>query len=286
MALHILSLFVVRLQTPQELGDNGDQPIKCIAERPEWSNASLSQAHRPPRALFFDVGVEIGQSAMLVLNQPLRKACMFAWNTPNFEPPANILQQSGDTWQKVCLRQSSIAQRMLRKVQADGERQGFDLLKTSDVWMVEPSPDYAPLLQRIVAMHPLRAHALMHVAITPGDDTAGVLSSRYTMANSAGCHRKRCGKNLTRIAGALNLNRLLISHAKRDDFVVLKVDVEAREYSLLPCLVHSPAVTLVDHLLLERHDKSLDATAAARERLDVALATMIALGIHVHTGWP
>ena len=276
---------MVRLQTPQKLGDSGNQPIKCIAERPEWSNASLSQAHRPPKAFFFDVGVEIGQSAMLALGQPLRKACMFAWNTHNFEPPANVQQQSGDTWQKVCLRQSSIAQRMLRKVQADGERQGFDLLKTSDVWMVEPSPDYAPLLQQIVGMHPLRAHALMHVAITPSDDTADQ-SSRYTMANSAGCHRKRCGKNLTRIAGALNLNRLLISHARRDDFVVLKVDVEAREYSLLPCLVHSPAVTLVDHLLLERHDKSLDADAAARERLDFALTTMSALGVHVHTGWP
>ena len=97
------------------------------------------------------------------------------------------------------------------------------------------------------------------------------------------CHLSRCGANLTLSAGTLNLNRLLSAHARVDDFVVLKVDVEAREYALIPCLAASPAAALVDHLLLERHDAAADAVP---ERLDAALSQLRAKGVRIQENWP
>ena len=51
----------------------------------------------------------------------------------------------------------------------------------------------------------------------------------------------------------LNFSRWLQQNVVAEDFVVVKMDIEGSEYEVLPSLLRSRAVTLVDELLLEVH---------------------------------
>ena len=52
-------------------------------------------------------------------------------------------------------------------------------------------------------------------------------------------------------ARLLNFSRWLQQNVVAEDFVVVKMDIEGSEYEVLPSLLRSRAVTLVDELLLE-----------------------------------
>ena len=51
----------------------------------------------------------------------------------------------------------------------------------------------------------------------------------------------------------VNFSRWLCEHVTPDDFVVVKMDIEGSEYSVLPSMLRSRAVLLVDELMLEIH---------------------------------
>ena len=82
---------------------------------------------------------------------------------------------------------------------------------------------------------------------------------------------------------SLNVLRLLHESVRRSDFVVVKMDIEATEYDVVPCLANSEQASLVDVLLLERHPKMT--TRKAVEALARATAALRVKGTLVDEGW-
>ena len=89
-------------------------------------------------------------------------------------------------------------------------------------------------------------------------------------------------------ARPIGLNRLLNETVTRNDYVVVKMDVEGAEYDILECLSRSPSLALVDQLVLERHDRFpvLRAELSKRVHMDRALDAIKGAGVEVVSNWP
>ena len=79
--------------------------------------------------------------------------------------------------------------------------------------------------------------------------TGGVKAMKH-LGNGAytGHDRQRPG---TELVPLLNFSRWLQQNVAAQDFVVVKMDIEGSEYEVLPSLLRSRAITLIDELLLE-----------------------------------
>ena len=103
-----------------------------------------------------------------------------------------------------------------------------------------------------------RAHSFTarHAGVSDRDAvitvaTGGVNAMKHLGKGAyTGHDRQRAG---TEQVPLLNFSRWLQQHVAAEDFVVVKMDIEGSEYEVLPSLLRSRAITLIDELLLEVH---------------------------------
>ena len=131
--------------------------------------------------------------------------------------------------------------------------------------------------------------------------TGGVNAMKHLGKGAyTGHDRQRAG---TEQVPLLNFSRWLQQHVAAEDFVVVKMDIEGSEYEVLPSLLRSRAIKLIDELLLEVHynrnswkssDRAAYCSAARTSQMEPAaacihraeavrwIAFLRALCIHAH----
>lgn len=77
----------------------------------------------------------------------------------------------------------------------------------------------------------------------------------------------------------LNVMQLVFEHTIPEDSVILKMDIEGSEWDVLPCLVKSPVVSLIDAIFVEQHPRNLGTVGTTEEELAVAIQTLKDKGV-------
>ena len=289
--------------------------------------ASEVQAGRsapPPsqvRAVFFDLGVEGGQSTRLALGESVDTSCSRIWKAmreqhwrpdPDAIPP---IAKVHDDWHRACRVQNLQAWTILkREAMPRAARLGIDFFNSSYSVMVEPNPAYAPELANILAQYPSRVVTYPETAIAPdlvapdaasrtmkytprvqsaqtwfaaGSDAQGASwALRHLHRNISvdlAEQEKRDEKEAVSVQ-TIGLHALLSKHVRPADLAIVKIDVEGGEYGLGPSLLN--ASYLIDVLLLERHDGAATHAKVSSRELDHALGKLKAHGVAVRQDWP
>jgi FkbM family methyltransferase len=77
----------------------------------------------------------------------------------------------------------------------------------------------------------------------------------------------------------VNLMRLLSETALKEDYVMVKMDIEGAEHDILPCLAKSSAAGLIDVLFVEKHPVEWSLASAPVSALSDALFALRDLGV-------
>lgn len=261
----------------------------CLVANPKWERpASASK----PGVIFYDLGVEGAQSTMSMLGHNPEDSCFYDVaqvenDGPNLAPPyvgmsklARIQRKRG-----ICMNETLKYKNILEDVRTHALKFGFNTLKDQKVIMVEASPQYSSLMKAVQERYPDRVKSFVPYAVTAGYDDGngvGVVYDKQLHTIMPGMVEAGNHSNDIKV-DQINLMRLLTNTASKNDFVVLKMDVEGAEFDIIPCLAKSPAAALIDVLLLERHDHF---KGARSEELDEALQSLIHQGVKVREDWP
>jgi FkbM family methyltransferase len=89
---------------------------------------------------------------------------------------------------------------------------------------------------------------------------------------------QRSGKRKVTVP-LVNLNRLLWETAIKEDYVLVKMDVEGSEHDILPCLANSRSAELVDALYVEQHPVAWSRAGAQEGSLQRALTIFQERGV-------
>jgi FkbM family methyltransferase len=66
-------------------------------------------------------------------------------------------------------------------------------------------------------------------------------------------HNKRAGKENDLKVKCIDLSKWLLANFDKDDYIILKLDVEGAEYELLPKMIKDGSINLIDIMYLEWH---------------------------------
>lgn len=243
---------------------------ECLPHCDSWEKPAPS---RKPTCFFFDLGVEVAQSTLAFFGEGSARSCRYGslthkvfdrnWfhsNICGWETDKVIKLFEQFTWPKL-------------------SEHGFsNTTKQCQAILVEPSLHFQKLLTVMKAEYGDRVEIYNPAAIYQCDSSSLLFNDdkQKRSAILASQHK--------RAVRSINLARLLTNKVRKEDFLVLKVDIEGGEYSLLDCLVKSPAIDLVDQLWLERHDFWVNKDSS--ERLNAILKTIEQKGIYVNQKWP
>lgn len=243
---------------------------ECLPHCDSWEKPAASRA---PSCFFFDLGVEVAQSTLAFFGEGATRSCRYGplthkvfdrnWfhnNICGWETEQVIKLFEQYTWPKLKEHGFSNTSAMCQAI------------------LVEPSLHFTKLLnvmkseygKMVDIYHPAAIHQCDSSSLLFNDD------KQKRSAILASSHK--------RAVRSINLARLITNKVRKEDFLVLKVDVEGAEYTLLDCLVESPAMDLVDQLWLERHDFWVNKDQS--DRLDAILKKVEHKGIYVNQKWP
>jgi len=79
----------------------------------------------------------------------------------------------------------------------------------------------------------------------------------------------------------LNVAQLIAENVQPDDWVMLKVDIESAEYSVMPCLAQSTHANLIDRVYLEEHHWFPSVTAADKAAMVESKKKLRAIGVDI-----
>jgi len=255
---------------------NEPSSLKCLHWQSDWEpKVGIKQIY------FFDLGVETGQSALVALGENPRNACRY-----NTEYAISALPKQERLHE--CTRQAQKSRKILRLANQEAAKHELNLFNDGKIIMVEPSPSYLPAIKKITEEYPHRAQSYSK-AITGYNESE--IHLQFSVRD------KSCDPDVISTArlkglpivdvGGLNLMQLLTKTVRPEDFVIVKMDVEGAEYDILPCLVDSSAIKLIDMFFLERHDWLPSGKKDGnRHKLDVALKKMEESHITVRQDWP
>lgn len=245
---------------------------ECLGTDKNWK--SLDSTERPG-VIFIDLGVEACQSTLMMLGESVENSCKYAADT----------RLAGGY--EVCLTQNQQVRDILAIVSEEAHVKGFDIFKDQKVVMVEAGPQYSPVMTEVKTRYPSIVEFVPY-AITSGRDDSNatelVYDTRQKTVLPAMVSRGNKAEDVK--VKPLNLMRLLTYVARREDYVILKMDVEGAEFDIVPCLAHSPAADLVDMFLLERHDHFAGVAVKDRGDLTDAVQTLQRRGVTVRSDWP
>eukprot|EP01001_Neometanema_parovale_P007511 NODE_3810_length_1159_cov_102.952703_g3623_i0.p1 GENE.NODE_3810_length_1159_cov_102.952703_g3623_i0~~NODE_3810_length_1159_cov_102.952703_g3623_i0.p1 ORF type:complete len:120 (+),score=2.82 NODE_3810_length_1159_cov_102.952703_g3623_i0:761-1120(+) len=113
---------------------------------------------------------------------------------------------------------------------------------------------------------------------------AHVLPSTYNRT-----HRRRSTTVPIFKVPSVDIARYLQENFQLNDFVVCKMDIEGAEYSVIPRLLQTDAVRLVDELFLECHYWELSMLPTVRTRqwhhCHAMLRRLRQRGVYAHEWW-
>lgn len=133
-----------------------------------------------------------------------------------------------------------------------------------EAFLVEANPRFKGALDNLEKSHKTQDKALVH-SLAPNAaymcegktsfylDTVNHEHNYWGSSMSSNHHDvKESGYDQVTVS-TVNLNKLLAENTIKDDFVLVKMDVEGAEFDILPCLANSPHASLIDKMLVEYH---------------------------------
>lgn len=248
---------------------NNSNTHKCLSWDPLW--AKLWEPKKGMEQIyFFDLGVQTGQSTFLVLGQDPKEAC-----------------QLDPQWEH-CLVEANKSLKILKAVQvAAAKHTHRDLFTKSKIILVEPSPAYSTLIHSIENKYSHRVQSYAAAITGFNESTVNYPFSVKNETIDPNIVKQAEDEGLPVVdVKSLNLMRLLTRNVRPKDFVIVKMDVEGAEYEILPCLVASPSINLIDVLLIQRHDwMPIAKTEGYVDQLNTALQKMTHHNILVRSDW-
>lgn len=259
-------------------GYGADLEHKCLSWNVTWTPPKDSQK----QIYFFDLGVETGQSTLLALGEDPHKACRYN------EQWAQTIVPKGKRFHE-CVVESKKSLRILKAAQVElAKHIHSDLFTQSKIIMVEPSPAYSPVLKEITKQFPHRVQSFERAITGFNESTVNIPFSvkNKTIDPDVIKQAEQKGLPVVDVKG-LNLMQLLSQTVSPEDFVIVKMDVEGSEYEILPCLVASSSIKLIDMFIIERHDwLPIAKTTGYIDQLNKALEKMKHHNIVVRSDWP
>ena len=265
--------------------ESGRQGCRCVSESPTWA---APQQEGPARCFWFDFGLNVGSSTEAFYKSGFPATPAMSYHACESAPFETLTHRSRTkSVVKYCSHQAEESSKlmratMLRRLQQLG-------LQPTDCTAVgvELNPVYS---QHLTA---LRRHlATKFGAPSPTFfkpfaastcDNASVSVRRSGLYDHAvvypGAKRMPWQSAEVFNASTVNVLRLIAERARPSDFVVLKVDVEGHETTILPCLSRSPWLrSLVDWLYIEDHNNT--------ELLRPTYRSLQKAGAMIDLSWP
>jgi hypothetical protein len=283
---------------------------------PSYNENDIIHNKSKSSCYFIDLGGEVGQSTLGFFGEGPTQACYYAKHTRGIFDPKWYADRDdvcgietnkvhsllkNHTWPALKSKQNE-----LQKQQNIPSKEGTLMtLNECSAVIVEPSSHFKNTMESISKDHGyIQANGHKRIDVRHPVGITGCDSSNGLQYNNG--PRKRSahlGKNRERVP-SLNIHKLLYETVKVDDYVVVKVDIEGGEYSLIDCLVQSDySLSLIDEIFVERHDKWLlneeytqeDGSSVKDkningqyqiEKLEINLEVIRNLGIYVSDMWP
>lgn len=80
---------------------------------------------------------------------------------------------------------------------------------------------------------------------------------------------------------AIDFSEYLVNHFKRDDYIILKIDIEGKEYDLLEHLIKLGSISFVNELYCEWHCHKMVDADVGQERHDKLIKKLNELGFNL-----
>jgi FkbM family methyltransferase len=155
-----------------------------------------------------------------------------------------------------------------------------------EAFLVEANPQFSPKLK---ALEKNLAGEVHSFAETAAFDCKGETSffidedATHNHWGSSMFHSAPDVKNGKRkvTVPTMNVAQLIAENVIPEDWVMLKVDIESAEYSVIPCLAEFKQVNLVDRLYLEEHHWFASVTEDMKEAMVQSKKKLQALGVDI-----
>lgn len=163
---------------------------------------------------------------------------------------------------------------MSRKIFIDGgARQGEaldifldrrpDFFTNCDMYLFEPQRAHQRVLQELAERRPCYTQ-MMPVALWIENTTLDffICTDVWGDSGSTLFAHKLCqlDRENPQLVEAIDTALFLTEHVRPRDYVILKLDIEGAEYHVVPHLIETGAITLINELYIEWHDDSFQGT--------------------------
>lgn len=146
-----------------------------------------------------------------------------------------------------------------------------------DVYAFEANPALIPEITRFPHVH------IVDKAIWTEDGSVEFFVGATTQSSSILGHKSTGDLARAPIrVPSVDFGRWLRDNVTRDDYVMVKLDIEGAEYAVLDKMLLDGSVELVDKFLIEFHNKKVGVSAARDAEIMAALA---ARGIEAESGY-
>lgn len=159
-----------------------------------------------------------------------------------------------------------------------------------EAFLVEANPRFQGALEGLEKSHKKQSKARVH-SLAPNAaymcegktsfylDTVNHEHNYWGSSMSSNHHDVRESGYDQVTVDTVNLNKLLAENTIKDDYVLVKMDIEGAEYDILPCLANSAHASLIDNLLVEYHPINTATTPTTWGQIEEAKKALAAKGV-------
>lgn len=96
------------------------------------------------------------------------------------------------------------------------------------------------------------------------------------------CGSPKPGATVTEEVESIRLSEFIKNNFSKEDYIVLKLDIEGEEYNVIPDLIKTKATDYINELYLEWHSRWLNKSSDIDEELEEKISS---LGIKIKNDW-
>eukprot|EP00931_Biecheleriopsis_adriatica_P059953 TRINITY_DN35957_c0_g1_i1.p1 TRINITY_DN35957_c0_g1~~TRINITY_DN35957_c0_g1_i1.p1 ORF type:complete len:259 (-),score=60.28 TRINITY_DN35957_c0_g1_i1:45-821(-) len=160
-----------------------------------------------------------------------------------------------------------------------------------EAYLVEANPEFRPQLNALQDNFPGQVHSFAdHAAFSCEAETSFYIDTDATMnhwgssLDSSSPDALKSGQVKVTVP-MMNVVKLIAENVRPDDWVMLKVDIEGAEYSVLPCLAQFAEANLVDRMYLEEHWWFSSVTDVMKKALADSKVTLMSHNVDIPNGY-
>jgi len=156
-----------------------------------------------------------------------------------------------------------------------------------EAFLVEANPKFTPELTALQENFPGQVHSFAEHAAFGCEGTTSFFLDKDDTHNNWGSSMDSNSPDAVKSGQVkvtvpmLNVVKLIAENTIPSDWVMLKVDIEGAEYSLVPCLAEFQEANLVDRMYLEEHWWFSSVTEASKTQLTASKTKLQAMHVDI-----